>query len=285
MIPLTIDPAAPPDALEQIHQKLDALAQAVQTLAQSTETLTVQVQWLTDRSLEQERRRREWDELGADLMPVVREAYAATVDEMQSIQHEVALDDILLLFKRLARNTRNLNQLLDWLESLMDLTHDANRMGREMMTYATESLQVMEQKGYFGFVRQGQYVLDQIVSSFSEEDVRLLGDNIVLILNTVKALTQPEMMDMINNLTQGFHEAEAVVTPQDTGLMALLRQARDPDVRRGMAITLATLKRVRRRAAKGRNDSRLRRTGLSPPFQKSSHRHQQTQKLRSRQCW
>jgi uncharacterized protein YjgD (DUF1641 family) len=244
MIPTTVAPLPATAALDEIQGKLDGLAQAVGALVERTETLTAQVEWLAERSLEQQRRQREWDELRADLMPVVREVYAVTVEEMQAIQHDVALDDVILLLKRLARNTRNLNQLLDWLESVMDLTHDANRMGREMMTMATDSLQEMEQKGYFGFVRQGRYVLDQIVTSFSEEDVRLLGDNIVLILNTVKALTQPEMMAMINNLTQGFHEAEAAVTPHDTGLLALARQARDPDVRRGMAITLATLKRI-----------------------------------------
>jgi uncharacterized protein YjgD (DUF1641 family) len=242
MTALFMEPSAPLSnttgaALDQINRKLDLLTQ-------SLDGLTTQVQWLTERSLDQQRRQREWDELREDLMPVLHEAYDVTVEEMQALEPYVRLDDLVLLVKRLARNTRTINQLLDWLESIMDLTHDANRMGREMMTAATETLQSLEQKGYVGFVRQSQYVLDQIVTSFSEDDVRQLGDNIVLILNTVKALTQPEMMTLLSNLTQGFHGAEATVKPQDAGLLALARQARDPDVRRGLAITLATLKRV-----------------------------------------
>ncbi len=111
----------------------------------------------------------------------------------------------------------------------------------------------LERKGYFGFVRQGMYVMDQVVTSFSEEDVKQLGDNVVLILNTVKALTQPEMMTMLNNLTQGFHDAEseAQAGQLDIGMFGLLKQMRDPEVRRGLAITLETLRRVSAQAPKG----------------------------------
>jgi uncharacterized protein YjgD (DUF1641 family) len=105
-------------------------------------------------------------------------------------------------------------------------------------------LNELEQKGYFGFIRQGQYVLDEIVTSFDEEDVRLLGDNVVLILNTVKALTQPEVMTLVNNLTQGFQEVEDHPEELSTSFMGMLGQMRDPDVRRGLAITLAMFKRI-----------------------------------------
>jgi uncharacterized protein YjgD (DUF1641 family) len=76
-----------------------------------------------------------------------------------------------------------------------------------------------------------------------------LGDNVVLILNTVKALTQPEVMNLVNNLTEGFHEAEDQVDDLPTSTFGLLQQMRDPDVRRGLAITMAMLKRVSQQQA------------------------------------
>jgi uncharacterized protein YjgD (DUF1641 family) len=73
-----------------------------------------------------------------------------------------------------------------------------------------------------------------------------LGDNVVLILNTVKSLTQPEMLNLVNGLTAGFHaaEVEAEAGQLDTSLFGLLRQMRDLEVRRGLAVTLATLKKM-----------------------------------------
>ena len=89
-------------------------------------------------------------------------------------------------------------------------------------------------------------VADQIVTSFSEDDVRQLGDNVVLILNTVKALTQPEIMNLANNLTSAFEEVEDHAEELPTSLFGLLGQMRDPEVRRGLAVMMEVLKVISR---------------------------------------
>jgi uncharacterized protein YjgD (DUF1641 family) len=238
-----IEPAAQPtngssaDKLVEMNLKLDLLTQSVQMLAG-------QVQWLTEKAEGDRRRQQEWDELREDAMPILNEAYATVVQEMSELDPYVHLEDVQELFWRLARNTRNINRALDMLESGFELARDVAPLSNEMVVGAVEALDQFERKGYFGFARQGMYVLDQVVTSFSEEDVRQLGDNVVLILNTVKALTQPEVMTLVNNLTQGFHAAEEHVSEQPVTMLGLLRQMRDPDVRRGLAITLETLRRV-----------------------------------------
>ena len=229
------------DAWSEINRKLDLLAQSVAGLGR-------QVTYLQEQAEDGRRRQREWDDLLADLRPVAKDMYAAAEEQLEEVQQFVQLEDMLALVKRLARNTHNLNTLLDTLESGLDFVQDAAPLTGDMMTEATARLGELERKGYFGFLRQGGYVLDQVVTSFSEEDVRQLGDNVVLILNTVKSLTQPEMMNLLNGLTAGFHaaEAEAQAGRLDTSLLGLLRQMRDPEVRRGLAVTLTTLKQVAR---------------------------------------
>lgn len=228
-----------PNQLAEINQKLDMVAQSIGVLG-------AQVNYLMERAEADRRRQQTWDDLFTDLTPIVHEAYAVAETQLEEMQQFVTLDDVMELIKRLARNTRTLNEMLDTLESANDFIRDAAPLTKDMMTEATTQLETLERKGYFGFARQGMYVLDQIVTSFSEEDVKQLGDNVVLILNTIKALTQPEMMTMLNNLTQGFHaaEQEAASGQLDIGVFGLLKQMRDPEVRRGLAITLETLRRV-----------------------------------------
>ena len=109
-------------------------------------------------------------------------------------------------------------------------------------------LQTAEHKGYFAFAAGGMQIVDNIVTSFGEEDVRRLGDNVVLILNVVKDMTQPEIMSFVRNIVT---EAEVEVEkPVDTSLPALLRQMRDPDVRRGLALTMRVLRVVGAQGAK-----------------------------------
>ena len=244
VIDSSVAPAAMPlaersDQLGEISRKLDLLAQSMMVLGQ-------QVNYLQEQAEIGRRPQQTVDELLADLTPVVKDMYKAAEEQLAEMQQFVQLEDVTRLAKRVARNTRNIDEVLDYLESGLDFVHDAAPLTKDMMTQATAALSEMERKGYFGFVRQGAYVMDQVVTSFDEEDVKQLGDNVVLILNTVKSLTQPEMLNLVNGLTAGFHaaEAEAEAGTLDTSLFGLLRQMRDPEVRRGLAITLETLKRV-----------------------------------------
>lgn len=223
--------------IANIERKLDQLAANVQFLGE-------QVTFLTAKAHSDSRRQEEWDDLRADLTPVIGDIYSVTVEQLNEIQSEVQMEDLLALLMRFLRSTRSLTELLEQLESATDLLHDISPLTKDMFNEVVTLLSELENKGYFGFVRQGQYVIDQIVTSFTEDDVRLLGDNIVLILNTMKTLTQPEMMTLVNNLTQGFQEAEAEAEQLPTSMLGLMGQMRDPDVRRGLALTMNMLKRV-----------------------------------------
>ena len=83
-------------------------------------------------------------------------------------------------------------------------------------------------------------MLENIVTSFSKEDVEKLSENVVLILNTVKEMTQPEIMNFVRG-TLLVAESE-VQKPVDISYGALLGQMRDPAVRRGLALTMRVLR-------------------------------------------
>lgn len=221
--------AKPSDSdLAAVNRKLDLLSAQVAFLAEEAENAR--------------RQRMMWNDLAADLSPVVRDVYGVAEEEFAALRPHVEMDDLLYLLRRLARNVRTFNEMLDQLESAKDFLADAAPLTREMIDEVTVQLDGMERKGYFGFLRQGMYIADQIVTSFSEEDVRQLGDNIVLILNTVKALTQPEILNLAANLTSAFEEVEERGDELPTSLFGLLRQMGDPEVRRGLAVTMEVLK-------------------------------------------
>ncbi|MCS6846763.1 MAG: DUF1641 domain-containing protein, partial [Anaerolineae bacterium] len=160
------------------------------------------------------------------------------------------LADLLRLLKRLLRNAANIERLLDQLESLSDLADIATPIGRDAFARAVDTLAEMERKGYFAFLKGGLRIVDNIVTSFTEEDVKQLGDNIVLILRTVKEMTQPEVMNFLRN-TVTLTEQEAN-EPVDISYRALLAQMRDPNVRRGLALTMRMLSSVGAQAADAR---------------------------------
>lgn len=218
---LTLDPT-----IAELNQKIDHL--------------TEQVAFITAEARQQQQRRQEWDELKDDLTPIVNDVFRLSVEQLEEIESHVQIEDILHLFKRLLRNTRNLEQMLDQLESGLEMWQDLSPLSRDAFLALMKRLDEMERKGYFLFMQGGLDIIDRIVTSFSEEDVRQLGDNIVLILQTIKEMTQPEIMNMMHNTVVAVQEEE----PVDVSLVSIMRQLNDPAVRKGLAKTLNVLKSV-----------------------------------------
>lgn len=218
--------------------------QTLLELNQKMDALTAQVQALTEHVQEQRRRQQEWDELRADLTPVALDAYQVMVEQLNELEPYVQLEDLLFLLKRVARNTRNIEMLLDQVESVTDLAKDVTPILNDAVLMSVQQLDTMERRGYFRLMKEGQYVLDNIVDHFGPEDVRQLGDNAVTILTTVKQMTQPEIMGMMQNLAGGLRMAETQPEQVDTSFRSLFRQLRDPQTRRGLAITLGMLRAV-----------------------------------------
>jgi uncharacterized protein YjgD (DUF1641 family) len=215
--------------------------QALVELNQKVDTLTAQVAFLAEEARTQQQRRQEWDELKNDLTPVASEAYRLSVQQLDEIEGYVQLEDIIRVMKRLMRNTRNLEEMLDQLEGLADLGREIGPLSQDMFLMLMTRLDEMERKGYFNFLQGGMEIMDEIVTNFSEEDVRQLGENVVLILQTVKEMTQPEIMTLLSSTVHGMREEDI---PENVSLFYIMRQMNDPQVKRGLAKTLNVLRTV-----------------------------------------
>ena len=221
-------------------EQIATMDPVVLELNQKIDKLATQLEFLTEEALRQKRRQQEWDELKDDLMPVFNEAFRLSVEQLEEVHQHVQIEDILRLFKRLLRNTRNLEMMLDQVEGVMELWQDVNPLSKDAFISLMTRLDEMEHKGYFTFMQGGLDIADRVVTSFTEEDVRQLGENIVLILQTVKEMTQPEIMTMLRNTAHIVQDEE----PMDTSLLSIMRQLNDPAVRKGLAKTLQVLKSV-----------------------------------------
>ncbi|MEZ4870331.1 MAG: hypothetical protein R3C14_53870 [Caldilineaceae bacterium] len=208
-------------------------------LNQKIDTLTAQVAYLTEQAQLNERSRRERADLMHDLMPAVKGMYDLTIAEFQDVEEYVRPEDLLALLKRLLRNRQKLEMALDQLDSLSDLLEATGPISKAAFNSLVETMNELEHKGYFVFAQGGMQIMDNIVTSFDEDDVKALGENIVLILQTIKSMTQPEIMNFVRNTVAVVdQERDSEV---DTSYLSLLRGIKDPNVRRGLALTMRVL--------------------------------------------
>lgn len=211
-------------------------------LNQKLDLLTAQVAYLTEQARLAQQERESRDDLVDTAMPIAREAMDIVTRELHEVQEEIRMEDLLRLSKKLLRHVPQLEMLLDQLDSLSDLLATVGPISREMITKLTELMDELDRKGYFAFARGGGRLVDNVVTSFTEEDVNRLSENIVLILNTVKDMTQPEILSFVRNTL--LLAEEEVSKPVSTSMLSILRQMQDPAVRRGLALTLRILRAI-----------------------------------------
>lgn len=201
--------------------------------------LTEQVGEIAMELRRQRETRERWGELVEELTPVGQAAMDIAVRELDDLSGDVTIEDAVRFLRTTARTLPALEAGLAQVRELSELVTELTSLGGAGMGALTDMLQGLESKGYFGFARQGALIADNVVTSFSEDDVRALGDNIVLILQTVKEMTQPEVMTMLRR-TVTAQQVEMPAAPPST--FALLRQMREPEVRRGLARALSMLR-------------------------------------------
>lgn len=206
--------------------------------------LSAQVDELVAEMRRQRESREQWQELSHELAPVTRDAMAVASRELQELSADVTIEDISEFARTLARSVPKLQAMLVQLDSMAELTHEVNSIAGSGVAKLSESLAEAERKGYFTFARHGAEMVEEVVTSFTEDDVVALRENLVLILNTVKELTQPEVMTLLNRTGVSLQTMSDDGDQKPPTTFALLKQMRDPEVRRGLNRTLGLLRTI-----------------------------------------
>ena len=148
-------------------------------------------------------------------------------------------DELLVhMSQRLERIDGVVERLEHRLEVLDELAEDLMPMANGMFAGASAKLGTWERDGVLEFVKEGAKIAETVATSFTAEDVALLGSNIVGILETIRGMTQPEVMDVVDRASTAVRQAEA----RPPARVRLLGSLRDPEVRRGMGLLLSVLK-------------------------------------------
>lgn len=206
--------------IDEINQKLDIILEEIEL---------------------QKKHRREMEDLKDDLFRVGKDLYETAVVELEEVHDHINTGDILHLGKKLLRNVNNLNKAFDQMESTRDFLRDVSPLVRESILDLMKKLDEFDRKGYFQFAKELQNAADNVVTSFTTEDVKHLGDNIVTILNTIKNLTQPDMLAAINNAVSVYKNIDLTVESK-VSLFSLIKELNSNETKRGLAVGLKFLK-------------------------------------------
>jgi len=187
--------------------------------------------------------RQEMEDLKEDLTRVAKDLFAGAIEEFEDIAPFVRTGDFLHLVKLILRNTNNITEVIGKLESALDFFEDFKPIGRELFADTLNTLDTLDRAKYFEFAGEAIHISDNIVEHFTREDVKLLADNIVPILETMKSITQPQMMGAVKNAITVFDKMD-LNNIEEVSVWKAMRELNTPEMKRGLGFILAFVKNI-----------------------------------------
>jgi len=205
--------------------------------------------------LAQKETRQSIEDLTTDLTIVGKDVFKSTVSELENAGVELDGEAVKQLMLKLIRNVETINEMFEMLESANDLVKDVSPILHQMGLDGIHMMNEFEQKGYFDFMREAMKIMDNVVEHFTVEDVRLLADNAVTILETVKNLTQPDMLKAINSGLIVYKSIE-IEDVEEYSMWRAIKAMNSKEMKKGIGFMITFLQNIAKETEKAKQKSK-----------------------------
>jgi uncharacterized protein YjgD (DUF1641 family) len=208
--------------IDSINQKLDLILEEIHAQREMRESLL---------------------DLADDVSIIGKDIFKNAVVQLDKAGVELDSEVIAGIGLKLIRNAGNINDLLDTLESANDFLKDVSPIIHQVGLDAIQKLNYLEQRGYIDFFKELSKAFDNIVTHFTVEDVKALSDNVVVIMETIKNLTQPDMLKAVNNAVMIYKHMD-IENVEEISLFKAMMEFRKPEMKKGIGFMITFLKRL-----------------------------------------
>lgn len=139
-------------------------------------------------------------ELRKDLAPLFNSAFRILMEEMGQVEFGFQLEDFFALLKRGLRSIRNITYALEQLENVIDLWKATEPMLKSSVPNLIDYMDRLERKGVFRTYKAMLEVRAKVAAHYGPEEIASMGDGFVLFLGFLKKLSNPEMIQFLNQL-------------------------------------------------------------------------------------
>jgi uncharacterized protein YjgD (DUF1641 family) len=180
-------------------------------------------------------------ELREELAPRVNEAVQALIVELADVEADFQLEDLVFLLKKMMRNIKNLNFVLDQMKNLIDFALTAEPLFKSSVPQVISYLDDLEQQGVLRLLGTGMEVLRKVGASYSAEELQQTADGMVRLAGILKKLTAPEALDLLER-SADLPSRVNIAGAQAVGPWGMLRGMGDPHVQQGLGVLLELTK-------------------------------------------
>ena len=203
--------------------------------------LNAKVDLLLEHVNEQRLKTNQLEDLVSDISIVGKDVYDTAVVELENRQVELDPEQLKGMGLRVLRNIGNFRDLLITFESMADLVKDVTPIVNETIMDFTDKLDEFDRKGYFEFLRESGNVLDKIITKVSAEDLKQLAENVDPMMEMLKALGRPEVIQGMKNATQALAETSTQKVPE-VSVFRMMRELNKPEMKKALGFIVTLMK-------------------------------------------
>ena len=180
-------------------------------------------------------------ELKDDLTPIANHAVALMIQELSEVEAGFQLEDLMALTKEAMRNTQNFIFALKQMANIIEFVKDLEPLLKGSVPYFIQFLDEMEQKGVFRIVKSTVDLRKKVASTYTAEDIEVMGDGIVAMLGLFKALSDPKAIALLEKLSQIPAKVE-LENAKSVGLLGLASAGFNPEISQGLGVVMELTK-------------------------------------------
>jgi uncharacterized protein YjgD (DUF1641 family) len=147
---------------------------------------------------------RAWEnlsDLGRDLSLLMGPSVKLLTEELAEVETGFQLEDVLYLLRRLLLSFRHIAWSLEQLENLIDWWQDMEPLLKIGVPHLIDKLDDLEQKGIFRINKAILNMYAKLASTYTPEDVEVIGDGFVRMHGIVRKFADPRVIDFLDRLT------------------------------------------------------------------------------------
>jgi uncharacterized protein YjgD (DUF1641 family) len=192
-------------------------------------------------ALSQRQRSDAMEDLVADLSIVGKDAYRSSVELLEKHNVEIDPEELKILVIRVLKNLKNISMAFDAFESIIDFARDAAPLVNEIIIDFAKKLDQLDRKGYFNFIAAMSKVIDKVITHYNADELNKMADNILLLLDTLKSVSQPAVLNALANAADTYTGIEPQKIPSYS-VFRLIREINSPEMKKVFGFMITFIK-------------------------------------------
>ncbi|MEI6884594.1 MAG: hypothetical protein WCO02_08905 [Bacteroidota bacterium] len=205
------------EQLNQLQQKMDILLEYVSI---------------------QNQKREEIDDFIEDAGIVVKDVVKQTSVMLDKSQVEFDHCGLTCLLIKVLQNINTFHEMFEMMESAKDFMKDVTPILHQVGLDAVNKMNELDSRGYFEYIRELGNFVDKWIQVFTKEDLLRLQNNLENIAGIVRNLSDPALMQSLNNMTKALAEVKPDEKLDNKSLLGLFKQLNSPEVRKSLSYSL-----------------------------------------------